>query len=134
MNKPSPEELELLHNDLCSALNDKTRIAILFELAEGPRHVTSIVQALELPQGTVSRHLRVLRESGVVAASREANRVVYELQDLRILDVLNLLRQMLASTFERRGEAARRIRAGSGPAARPGGAKSKGGSSNTGDL
>ena len=110
MNKPSSEELELLHDDYCSALNDKTRMAILFELAEGPRNVSSLVELLGLPQGTVSRHLKILRDREMVLASREGNRVLYEIQDLRILEVLNLMREILADSLRRRREAADRIR------------------------
>jgi len=114
MNKPTPEELTLLHDDVCSALNDKTRVAILFELAEGPRNVSSLVEALKLPQGTVSRHLKILRDREMVLANRDANRVLYEIQDFRILEVLNLLREILADSLSRRREAADRIRTARG--------------------
>jgi ArsR family transcriptional regulator len=114
MQKPSAEELELLHKELCSAINDTTRIAILYELADGPRNVSSIVEHLDLPQGTVSRHLKILRERGIVTATREANRVLYALQDRRVLDVLNMLRGMLAELLRRQEETADRIRQASG--------------------
>ncbi|MBM3317857.1 MAG: winged helix-turn-helix transcriptional regulator [Candidatus Eisenbacteria bacterium] len=110
MNKPTPEELELLHDQLCSALNDRTRIAILYELAGGSRHVSGLAAALGIPQATVSRHLRVLREGGIVSAAREANRVLCGLQDRRILTVLDMMREILAASIHRRSEAGARIR------------------------
>lgn len=112
MIKPTSEELALLHTELCSALSDVTRIAILYELADGPLHVSAIVEALEQPQGTVSRHLRVLRERGLVKATRDANRVHYAVAQPRILDVLNLMRDILADVLRHQGEVAARIRGG----------------------
>ncbi|MFC1572481.1 ArsR/SmtB family transcription factor [Candidatus Eisenbacteria bacterium] len=109
MDKPTPEELQLLHDELCSALNDTTRIAILYELADGARNVGAMVESLGLPQGTVSRHLKVLRERGVVIATRQANQVLYELGDPRVLEVLGVMRDMLADSLRLRGETAARI-------------------------
>jgi ArsR family transcriptional regulator len=110
VRKPTPEELDLLHDNLCSALNDKTRIAILFELAGGPQHVGQIVATLGLPQATVSRHLKVLREGTILSATRDGNRVVYEIQDLRILEVLSLLRRIHADAMRRRSELVNGVR------------------------
>jgi ArsR family transcriptional regulator len=110
MKKPTPEELRLLHIELCSAINDPTRIAILYELAESSCYVSSLVTALGLPQGTVSRHLKVLRERGIVAATREANRVRYALEDHRVIEVLDTLRGILGDYLRRQQMAADRIR------------------------
>lgn len=118
MKKPTSEELQLLHHELCSAINDPTRIAILYELAEASCYVSSLVAALEVPQGTVSRHLKILRERGIVTAAREANRVRYSLEDHRVIDVLDTLRGILGDYLRRQQQAADRIQRGrSGPAA-----------------
>lgn len=116
MNKPTLEELQLMHEQLCSALNDPTRIAILYELADGTRHVSGIAAALGIPQAAVSRHLKVLRDGGIVSATREANRVQCDLEDRRILAVLEMMRELLASSIGRRTEAAERIRSARGKA------------------
>ncbi len=112
MGKPTGEELELLHHELCSALSDTTRIAILYELVDAPRHVGEIVEAMGLPQGTVSRHLKMLRERGIVRAQREGNRVLYELAETRVIEILSLMREILWDNLERRRAAAERIRPG----------------------
>ena len=59
-------EVNLLHANLCQALADPTRILILYALAESPRHVTGLAELLDVPQPTVSRHLKVLRERRLV--------------------------------------------------------------------
>ncbi|MBD3235832.1 MAG: metalloregulator ArsR/SmtB family transcription factor [Candidatus Eisenbacteria bacterium] len=121
MRKPTAEELHLMHQELCSAINDPTRIAILYELAEESRHVSSLVAALDLPQGTVSRHLKILRERGVVVAAREANRVRYALADPRVIDVLDTLRGMLRDLLRRQQRTAARMGSVSATARRPSG-------------
>lgn len=62
------EEVVRLHAQVCSGLADPNRILIIYNLAEGPRCVNEIAASLELSQPTVSRHLKVLRERGIVRA------------------------------------------------------------------
>ncbi|WP_103384726.1 ArsR/SmtB family transcription factor [Pseudonocardia dioxanivorans] len=59
---------------------DPTRRRVLDLLRTGPRTVTELVDALGVSQPTVSKHLRVLREAGVVTVRAEAQRRWYELR------------------------------------------------------
>ncbi len=102
MAKPLPHELQVLHAEICAALADPTRIAILYELAEGPRCVNEIVNTLDLNQTTISRHLRFLRDRGMVAAERSGANVVYSLTDQRVIQALDLMRAVLAEILTRR--------------------------------
>lgn len=95
MNIPRLNELEYLHDSLCKAVNDPHRLQILYALAEGPCHVTELAERLDTPQPTISRHLAVLRQSGVVATRREATAVIYSISEPRIIEVLDLMRAML---------------------------------------
>jgi DNA-binding transcriptional ArsR family regulator len=52
-----------------AALAEPTRRRILDELCAGDRTVGELVAELQLPQPNVSKHLRVLREAGLVAAA-----------------------------------------------------------------
>ncbi|HEX8339813.1 MAG TPA: metalloregulator ArsR/SmtB family transcription factor [Tepidisphaeraceae bacterium] len=60
-------------------LSDKTRLSIVVLLGGGERNVTTLCQDLRLPQPTVSHHLGLLRESGVVANRRSGKQVFYHL-------------------------------------------------------
>jgi ArsR family transcriptional regulator len=62
------QEITHLHADLCSALADPTRLLLLYALSDQPRNVSDLTQELKVPQPTVSRHLKVLREGGLVKA------------------------------------------------------------------
>jgi DNA-binding transcriptional ArsR family regulator len=61
-------------------LADPTRRRILDLLLERPRPVGELVEHLGLTQPGTSKHLRVLREAGLVAARQDAQRRWYELR------------------------------------------------------
>lgn len=92
---PQLEELQLLHQNICQAVGDPKRIQILYALHEQPRHVTALAEALNMPQPTVSRHLAVLRERGLVIAERDGAAVVYRVGEVRIIEVLDVMRKMM---------------------------------------
>jgi DNA-binding transcriptional ArsR family regulator len=56
------------------ALSDPTRLAILDSLRSGPKTVTELTAAFGLAQPTVSNHVKLLRDSGVVADVRDGTR------------------------------------------------------------
>jgi ArsR family transcriptional regulator, zinc-responsive transcriptional repressor len=70
--------------ELLRALAAPVRIAIITELAEGPRCVHEIVEAVGAPQPLVSQHLRVLRGAGVVRGERRGREIAYSLTDEHI--------------------------------------------------
>ncbi len=94
-------EITRLHANLCSALSDPTRILILYLLAGEPASVNSLTATLELAQPTVSRHLKVLRERGLVQARRDGQYMIYSLADGRVIEALDLLRVVLAEKLNR---------------------------------
>ncbi len=94
------QEIHQLHSSLCYGLADPTRILILYALQDAPLNVTELAQKLELPQPTVSRHLKVLRERGMVIARREAQSVYYSVSDKRIMQALDLMRSVLADLLQ----------------------------------
>jgi DNA-binding transcriptional ArsR family regulator len=71
------------------ALADPNRRAVLALLLERPRPVGELVEQLGLSQPGTSKHLKVLREAGLVQVRQDANRRVYALDPgpIRELDV-----------------------------------------------
>jgi Predicted transcriptional regulators len=61
------------------ALGERSRLRILGELLDEPRHVGDLVRRTGLRQSLVSHHLKVLREAGLVVARRRGPFVFYEL-------------------------------------------------------
>lgn len=60
-------------------LSDRTRLNILLLLSEGERNVSSLCQALQLPQPTVSHHLGLLRMNRIIVNRRSGKQVFYGL-------------------------------------------------------
>ena len=60
-------------------LSDRTRLNLLMLLADGERNVTSLCEALKLPQPTVSHHLGLLRMSNIIGNRRDGKQVFYSL-------------------------------------------------------
>ncbi len=94
------EEVVRLHAQVCSGLADPNRILIIYSLSEGPRSVGEIASVVDLPQPTVSRHLKILRERGIVHFEREGQTIHYILADKRIIQALDLLREALADQLK----------------------------------
>lgn len=67
-------------NTVFDVLAEPTRRDILSLLATQERSVGEIEEALDLPQPSVSKHLRVLREAGFVDARADAQRRLYSLR------------------------------------------------------
>jgi ArsR family transcriptional regulator len=101
------EEVYRLHANVCSGIADPKRILILYKLAEYPTNVSELAEALETPQPTVSRHLKILRDCGLVAATRDGKAMIYSLIDRRIIKALDLLRAVLAESLESKSELAK---------------------------
>jgi DNA-binding transcriptional ArsR family regulator len=69
-------------------LAEPTRRRILDQLRNRPQTVGDLVATLSVSQPSVSKHLRVLRDAGVVQARKDAQRRVYELRPDALADVI----------------------------------------------
>jgi len=75
-------------NVVFAAVSNPTRRRILELLRGGERQAGELVSAFpSLPQPAVSRHLRVLREAGLVAVSPQAQRRIYSLKPSKLREV-----------------------------------------------
>ncbi len=103
------QEVNVLHAEVCGGLADPKRILILYALAEEPCNVTRLAGTLRMPQSLVSRHLKVLRDRGMVSAVRQGPAVEYRLADRRLIEALDLLRAVLRDHLAHRGELVERL-------------------------
>jgi ArsR family transcriptional regulator len=94
-------EVNDLHAQVCAALSEPRRILLLYALAGGPQNVSDLCRMLELAQPLVSRHLKVLRDGGLVTARRDGMNVYYALASPKIIRALDLLRQVLNENLRR---------------------------------
>jgi ubiquinone/menaquinone biosynthesis C-methylase UbiE len=63
--------------EILKALADEGRLRILRAVDQAELSVAELVQALEMPQSTVSRHLKPMREAGLVESRRDGTSVFY---------------------------------------------------------
>jgi DNA-binding transcriptional ArsR family regulator len=89
--------------DPFEALGDPNRRAIVELLRPGGRSVQEIADALPISRPAVSRHLRLLREAGLVVEEPRGTRRIYRLHDEGVAAVQAYLSQVW-------GEAAARFR------------------------
>jgi DNA-binding transcriptional ArsR family regulator len=104
MESPTLAELNLMHASICQAFTDPKRILILYTLFEQPRHVSELAKHLSMPQSTVSRHLRVLREHSLVKPERKGAAVYYRVTEDRMIGVIDTMRQVMRDLLERRAD------------------------------
>lgn len=65
--------------DKLKLLADPTRLAVLEHLMKKPRHVGELGFLLDVEQSLLSHHLAILREAGLVKATRKGKTVLYRL-------------------------------------------------------
>ena len=83
-------------NDSYSALSDPTRRRILSALRHGSRPVGELVEELEVSQPTVSKHLKVLRDTGLVATRAQGQKRFYSLELQALREVTDWIEELLA--------------------------------------
>jgi ArsR family transcriptional regulator len=101
MSIPERDELDLLHKNICQALGSPIRIQILYALHEAPMNVGALASLLGLPQATTSRHLAVLRQTGMVETTRDGSSVTYRVAEMRLIQILDTMRSMLRDLLAR---------------------------------
>lgn len=62
-------------------LSDPTRLAVLEALMAGPKNVGELMEQLDVEQSLLSHHLAVLRDNGLVEATREGKTMIYQLPE-----------------------------------------------------
>jgi DNA-binding transcriptional ArsR family regulator len=78
-------------DDAFKALADPTRRAVIDLLAERPRTVGELLEHFACSQPALSKHLRIMREAGLVAAVRDGRWRRYQLADTALGDVATWL-------------------------------------------
>ncbi|MFO7623151.1 MAG: metalloregulator ArsR/SmtB family transcription factor [Anaerolineales bacterium] len=88
-------QISELHAELCSALADSKRLLILYALSEQSLNVGDLASNVGISQPAASRHLKILKERGLVRAERQGASVEYTLTDHRLIEALDTLLTVL---------------------------------------
>ena len=84
-----------LHAEICKTLSNPIRLEILSKLRDGKKSVNEIASLTGVRQATVSQHLAVLRQRGVVSTRREGINVYYDVANPKITRACDLMREVL---------------------------------------
>jgi len=79
------------------AMAHPLRLKILCLVNNQELSVLEIVDAVGTSQSNISQHLAVLRDQGILAARKEANRVFYRIGDARVLKMIALTREIFCN-------------------------------------
>jgi ArsR family transcriptional regulator len=85
-----------LKSKIFNALADPARLEILEFLSSGEKCVCEIIPHLGLIQPLVSRHLKILKESGIVKDRKDGNKRFYSLTNPKICSVIDAVTPELA--------------------------------------
>ena len=91
----SDKRIFQLHAELCKTLANPIRLEILSLLRDGKKSVTELAVLSGCRQATVSQHLAVLRQRGVVSTRREGINVYYDVANPKITKACNIIREVL---------------------------------------
>ncbi|MCA9668662.1 MAG: winged helix-turn-helix transcriptional regulator [Myxococcales bacterium] len=77
--------------EILKALAHPLRISIVALLAQAPRHVNALAEALDANQAIVSQQLRVLRTQRLVAVDRTGGRGLYRIDEPRLIELVGCM-------------------------------------------
>jgi DNA-binding transcriptional ArsR family regulator len=81
------------------ALSDPIRLKILDFLRDGEKCVCEIIPHVKLIQPVVSRHLKILKECGILRDRKDGNRRLYSVTDQSIFKVVDDANPEFINTF-----------------------------------
>lgn len=85
------DEVLYSHSELLKAISDPTRLKILYLLSHDELCACEIISVLEKPQPTVSHHLNLLKNAGLLKWRKQGVWIHYKLSNPDIIDILESL-------------------------------------------
>ncbi|BBL71616.1 ArsR/SmtB family transcription factor [Methylogaea oryzae] len=79
------------------AMSHPLRLKILCVLGSNAVSVQDIVEQVGTTQSNISQHLAVLRNKGILAYRKDANRVYYYVDDQRMLQLIGMMKEVFCS-------------------------------------
>jgi len=90
------EDIERASRSL-KAMSHPLRLKILCTLGDQEVSVQEIVEHVGTSQSNISQHLAILRDKGILASRKDANRVFYRVSDARTLRLIGMMREVFCS-------------------------------------
>jgi ArsR family transcriptional regulator len=94
-NAQVDKKIYKLHAELCKTLANPTRLEILSLLRDGEKSVTELTALTGVRQATISQHLAVLRQRGVVSTRKDGVNIFYKIANPKIVKACDIIREAL---------------------------------------
>jgi len=91
------EDIERASRSL-KAISHPLRLKILCVLGDKEISVQDIVDHVGTSQSNISQHLAILRDKGILASRKDANRVYYRVGDSRTLRLISMMQEVFCTT------------------------------------
>ena len=98
------DEMLEMQSQLCKALGHPARVTIVYILRDGSLPVNKLAESVGLSQATLSRHLKTLRQVGLVTVRQQGPEHIYQLPDPKIGLICDLMHQLLAGLLTHQAE------------------------------
>ena len=76
--------------EVLKALGHPTRIKIIKYLADGEKCVKEIWQELGIPQPTVSQHINILKNAGIISFRKDGVKTCYKMENPKVVEIIKL--------------------------------------------
>ncbi len=102
---PTPTSVDLFAGDedierasrSLKAMSHPLRLKILCTLGDEEVSVQDIVEHVGTSQSNISQHLAILRDKGILASRKDANRVFYRVSDSRTMKLIGMMREVFCT-------------------------------------
>jgi len=80
-------------SETLKALAHPSRLKMIVGLLKDECNVTQIQKVLGLPQSTISQHLRILKNAGIIKGRREGTKTCYRVIDARVRKIVEIIKR-----------------------------------------
>jgi DNA-binding transcriptional ArsR family regulator len=80
-------------SETLKALAHPARLKIVAGLLKDECNVGQIQKALKLPQSTISQHLRILKNAGIIKGRKEGTKTCYRVIDVRVRKIVEIIKR-----------------------------------------
>src|SRR3990167_6868091 len=103
------KELYKIHAEMCKVFSNSTRLEILNLLRDKELSVTELIEKTNLSQANISQHLSIMKSKGIVTSSRNGKNIYYRLENKKIIDAFDIIREVLVEKLKKDGRVIKRL-------------------------
>ena len=89
-----------LHSDLCKAIFNPKRLAIIDALRDNKMNVNDLSERLKTSQSNISQHLAILKSKSLVVSVKEGSNTYYSISNPKILKAYDLVSEIIKDKFK----------------------------------